>query len=270
MSSALVTKSCGLLNNEVNFTGGKVFKSLKLWESLSSDNRVLDIVKGKFVEFSSPPVQDAIPFPLRFSRSDQNLLDVAVRDLIDRAIVELCGPLLGPGFYSNVFPVMKKDGLSARIILNLSDLNLCVVYVHFKMDTINDILELVFPGCYFATVDLSNAYFSVYVRPEDRDWFRFMWQGQHYRFTSLPQGFSSAPRVFTKLLKPAFAFFRKKGMITACYIDDAIFMAASAEGLSGNVDVATHLLDRLGLTVNVRKSVFSDFFFFFRKQASSQ
>jgi hypothetical protein len=38
---------------------------------------------------------------------------------------------------------------------------------------------------------------------------RFSWKGTIYEFQVLCFGLASAPRVFTKVLKPVFAFFRK-------------------------------------------------------------
>lgn len=95
----------------------------------------------------------------------------------------------------------------------------------------------------------------MHVRSEDRKWLRFIWQGQPYQFTCLPQGLTSAPRIFTKLLKPALAHLRRLGIVVSCYIDDCIFIAASADELLKNVSYAMSLFDSLGLTINVHKSV---------------
>ena len=51
--------------------------------------------------------------------------------------------------------------MAHTVILNLSDLN---EYVHgelFKLNTIRDVVQLVYPGCCFAPVDFTNAYYSV-------------------------------------------------------------------------------------------------------------
>ena len=104
-------------------------------------------------------------------------------------------------------------------------------------------------------IDFKDAYFSVFVRPEERKWLRFMWKGKHFQFTCLPQGLTSAPRIFTKLLKPVLSHLRKLGMTVSGYLDDCIFLAASEEELVTNVSYAMILFDSLGLTVNVNKSV---------------
>ena len=242
-----------LINCAENFKGGKVFRSLECWEYLSSDQGLLDIVRGVMINFESVPDQSGIPWPLRFSVADQSALDATMIQYILKEIVEVCGPVAGNAFYSNIFPVLKPNG-TARLILNLSDFNLHIKYEHFKMDTLKDVIPVISSNCYFASLDLKDAYFSVYVQPQDRDWFRFLWNGGHYRFTCMPQGFASAPRVFTKLLKPVIAHFRALGMIASCYIDDCIFMANSAEELIRNVGYAMWVFDCLGLTINVAKS----------------
>ena len=81
-----------------------------------------------------------------------------------------------------------------------------------------------------------------------------MWKDKHYQFTCLPQGLTSAPRIFTKLLKPVLAHLRKMGMIVSCYIDDCIFIAPSFDELKSNIHYAVSFFDKLGLTVHVSKS----------------
>lgn len=188
------------------------------------------------------------------SCNDQRALDLAILEFISCGIVEECDSAIKDQcFYSNVFPIIKADG-SARVILNLKELNEYIPVVHFKMETIRDVLHLISPTCYFMTVDFKHAYFSVHVQPDQRKWLRFLWENHHYQFTSLPQGLSSAPRLFTKLLKPALAHLRKLGMIVSCYIDDCIFIASSPEELLCNVNYAMQFFDSLGLTIHYKKS----------------
>jgi hypothetical protein len=44
------------------------------------------------------------------------------------------------------------------------------------------------------------------VHPHSQQFLRFIWQGHTYQFRALPFGLNTAPRIFTKLLKPVVAF----------------------------------------------------------------
>ena len=246
---------CDLVNTPSNFHGGKISQFLPLWLSLSTEKWFYFTLQGYIVNFTEIPVQLSRPRPLHFTTPHQLALDQSMQKFINQGVVERCSESIqGPCFYSNIFPVMKQDG-SARIILDLSVLNKHVVYLHFKMDTLADVIEMIHPLCFFVTVDLKDAYFSVPVRPEERCWFRFIWKENHYQFTCLPQGFTSAPRTFTKLLKPLLAHLRSRGIVVACYIDDLIFMAPSCEILIVQVKYALSLIDGLGLTIHPDKSM---------------
>ena len=66
---------------------------------------------------------------------------------------------------------------------------------------------------------------------EHTKFLRFVFQGTLYEFTCLPNGLASAPRVFTKLMKPVFSSFRAHGIFLVAYIDDIILIADTEEEL---------------------------------------
>ena len=233
---------------------GKVHTCSQQWKKLSKDKWIHDVVQGVFLVFSSPPLQKALPRPLTLSVSDTLALDRAMSEFLKKKIIERCVDENGQGFFSNVFPVLKADG-TARVILNLKDLNRYITHVHFKMESVSDVINLVHPNCFFMSVDFKDAYFSVHAKPNDRKWLKFMWKGHPFQFTCLPQGLTSAPRIFTKLLKPILSHLRKLGIAILCYIDDCIFIASTVAELCNNVTYALQLFDSLGLTINVQKSV---------------
>ena len=198
MSSA---SFCTLLNTADNFVGGKIFTHRFQCQCLTSDKWILDVVDGNVIVFESLPVQSSLPRPLKLPLVHQNALDAALQGFLRKQIVERCEAGVFLGYFSNVFPTFKKDG-SARVILNLKELNNYIKYSHFKMESIKDVTQLVHPSCYFMTVDFQDAYYSVPVKPKDRKWLRFIWHNEAFQFTCLPQGLTSAPCIFTKLLKP--------------------------------------------------------------------
>ena len=230
--------------------------SVSHWRELSYDPWINKILQGHVIEIKDIPWQDDIPRPLKLSDTDQRSLDTAMDQFIAHKIVELSPGSQDPQFYSNIFPRIKPDG-TARVILNLKMLNVHMDKIHFKMDTFKDVTQLVVQNCFFTSVDFKHAYYSVPVCPEERRWLKFVWQGEHYQFTCLPQGLTSAPRIFTKLLKPVMAHLRTLGIVILCYIDDCIIMADNPSDLKVHTDYAVRLFDDLGLTVHPKKSVFS-------------
>ena len=65
--------------------------------------------------------------------------------------------------------------MGARLILNLKPLNEFEAYYHFKMDTLHAALKLMRPGCFMASVDLKDAYYSIPVAEEDQIFLTFEW-----------------------------------------------------------------------------------------------
>ena len=105
-----------------------------------------------------------------------------------------------------------------------------------------------------AVIDLKDAYYSVPIRTEDRKYLRFEHEGQLYEFVCLPNGLSSAPRIFSKLLKPALAISREDGVLLVIYIDDIILFADDPQTLLGFTQCVITLLQSLGFTIHSDKS----------------
>jgi hypothetical protein len=85
------------------------------------------------------------------------------------------------------------------------------------------------------SLDLKDAYYSVSVNHSDRKYLRFVCQGVLCQFTCLPNGLSSCPRTFTKLLKPPLTALHKLGHIISSYIDDRFLQGKTFEQCVCNV-----------------------------------
>lgn len=126
-------------------------------------------------------------------------------------------------FLSQLFLVPKKDG-SLRPVINLKPFNHFVRKQKFKMEGTRVIRDILQENDWMVSIDLKDAYLSVPVTQEDRHFLRFMWDGTLYEFQCLPFGLSSAPRVFTKLLKPVVALLRRRGIRCILFLDDMLIM----------------------------------------------
>lgn len=157
-------------------------------------------------------------------------------------------------FISTVFTRPKKDG-SHRLILNLKRLNEHVTYKHFKMESLQTAAQLIKQGSWMAVLDLKDAYYSVPIVIDHRKYLRFIFKNNLYEFTCLPNGLSSAPSCFTKLMKPVYASLRSRGFHLVGYIDDILLLADTPQELDKQVSDTIKLLKSLGFTVHDTKSV---------------
>ena len=92
---------------------------------------------------------------------------------------------------------------------------------------------------------------------DHRKYLRFEHDGHLYEFVCLPNRLSSAPRIFTKLLKPALARLREDGVLLVIYIDDIILLAEDPQTLITYIHNATTLLKSLGFAIHEGKSLFA-------------
>ncbi len=123
------------------------------------------------------------------------------------------------------------------------------------MDSLNTIVKLVDKNCFMASIDLKDTYYSIPIRKEDRKYLRFFWNGNFYQFTCLPNGLSSGPRKFTKILKPALSSLHSKGHSVSGHLDDFYLQGKTQNECCYNL-IETVTLFRLGLVVHPDKCAF--------------
>ena len=76
------------------------------------------------------------------------------------------------------------------------------------MESWNDVLKIIKKGLWMASVDLKDAFFTVPVRKLHKKFFMFEWIQKFYKFVGMPNGYSDAMTIFTKILKPDFGHVR--------------------------------------------------------------
>ena len=201
-------------NRCTHFRAGCLTESISNWQMITSDKEILTSVRGATIEFDTQPYNTKRP-QSTFSAKESAIIDSEVAKLLSKNIIETTDHTPYE-VVSNIFIRPKKDG-SHRQILNLKGLNQFVTYHHFKIETLQSIVRLVEKICYMCS--LEDAYYTVGVSPSHRKYLSFMWKDVLYQFTCLPNGLSSCPRKFTKLLNPPLTELHKKGHISASYID---------------------------------------------------
>ena len=199
--------------------GGRLKHFVSEWYKITSDPRILDIVKGMHIDLNNIPRQRNPPFPLKLSPAEIEAADTQIKTLLEkRAIIPASKHETGQ-FISTVFLRPKKDG-GYCLILNLKKFNKHVHYDHFKMETLQHILTLITKDCFMAIFDLQDAYLVVTIASVHVKFLKFEWKGRVYMYIVMPFGLAEAPKKFTKLIKPILSKLRRIRIILAIYIDD--------------------------------------------------
>ena len=187
---------------------------------------------------------------INFPDDEAKLIDLEIQKLLEKGVIHKVQPIEGQ-FISNIFVVPKKDG-SLRPVINLKKLNTFVKYQHFKQENLAFALDIIQKNDYLTSIDLTDAYFSISINSEYTKFLRFYWRGILYEFKVLCFGLASAPRVFTKVLKPVYALFRQHGIRCIYYIDDSLVMNQDYSECLLNTNFIVKKLDSLSYGINYK------------------
>ncbi len=116
------------------------------------------------------------------------------------------------------------------------------------------------PIRYFASLDLSEAYHSVPIQPEDQDKTALITPLGLYKYTRMSFGLAAAPAAFhavVQLIEKAIDDLDPEvGARTLLYFDDALCTACDFEQLTHNVEVFLKAIQAVGMKINVTKCQF--------------
>ena len=144
-------------------------------------------MQGAKLEFTDstelPAAQSAQP---GLNHRERKIIQAEIEKLAGKKVITTCDPRADQ-FLSPVFTRPKKDG-SHRMILSLKNLNQDIEYNHFKMDTLLIALTLITPGCYMASVDLKDAYYSVPIDEQHKNSFASGGKGNSGSLTACQMG----------------------------------------------------------------------------------
>ena len=180
----------------------------------------------------------------------------AISELIERGCVQ---EVLNPPKFINPLHVVHQSSGKCRLILDLSYLNKFIWKQSVRFEDIRTVFDLFQSGYFFLTFDLKSGYHHVEIFPDHRQYLGFSWNFgsvvKYFVFTVLPFGLSSAPCIFSKLVRSLVNYWCGLGGRAVTFLDD---------GIGGSPDYASclvhsHLcrsdLDSAGFFVNLQKSV---------------
>jgi hypothetical protein len=104
-------------------------------------------------------------------------------------------------------------------------------------------------------IDLKDAYHSIIMNQDSRPLLAFQWKNKIFQWSRLPFGLSTAPYIFSRMLKLALSPLRAKGVVFVQYLDDILILGETKEAVQINFNLIMEQLVKLGFQINVEKSV---------------
>jgi len=213
----------------------------------------LSAIEGYKIPFICEPSQYHVPSQPMFTDSENRAIDEIIDSLLSSgAIVKVQLPKVK--FLSKIFVVPKSDG-RYRLILNLKDLNQYLPEEHFKMEDYRSVCNLMTNNAYMGKIDLKDAYHLIPMHPDFYFYLCFSWRNKYYHYSCVPFGLASAPRLFTKILRPVLSYLRKQNFESVGFLDDFLLKSDSFVSCLSNIAKTKHTLESLGWLINFEKSV---------------
>jgi len=163
------------------------------------------------------------------------------------------------GFLKCIHPLGKAIHARTqkkRLIYDARHVNEHLVKTKFKMESLHKEGRTLFRECDFGgTCDISQAYYHVDMHESAWPYLGFEWAGRFFCYKVLPFGLSTAPRIFTMVMKTPLALLRSQGCNVIAYLDDLPFGDKSAEGSMRQGSLIVSTLRDFGWIIQTAKCV---------------
>ena len=199
---------------------------------IATEGLELKWIRRKGVPVSPPLTQwrtgsTILDIPSYLKTPDKNIplldpfLEVWERDgIATRVIHEIPDAV----YVSRLFTV-PKDVTDVRPIIDLSTMNTFIDTPSTRMEHLESTTRILQEPSWAAKVDIKDAFWAVMIAIRFRKYFCFWINGTMWMFKRMPFGLTTAPWIFTRLMRVIKKFLRKRGVRINSFIDDFILWA---------------------------------------------
>ncbi|CAI7896926.1 unnamed protein product [Closterium sp. NIES-54] len=231
---------------------GRLRATFAWWSSWCPCSLVLSVIaKGYWLPRSHSPPQ---PFHDRNhvgANTHATFTRTAIQELIEtRAAVPM--PATELTCISPLNVVEKKD--KCRLILDLRKVNANLIVPKFKYEGLSRVADLARVGDWMFSIDLKSGYHHMDIHPSCWKFLGFEFDKCTYAFRSLPFGLTTAPFVFTQLIKQLARRWREQGIRIIPYVDDILFLCQSKAHAQAICQRVILDLKEAGFVINAKKS----------------
>ena len=153
---------------------GRISHFLVYWQKLTLNQDMLSVVKGYTIPLIKILFQQKISNFTRMNKKQLALVNLELKEMSRKGAIKRTQSVQGE-ILSNLFLVWKKDGY--RPVISLKMLSQFIPFLHFQMEGLSQLKQLIQEEDWMWKLDLKDAYFSVPLDRNSRKFKRFQWKG---------------------------------------------------------------------------------------------
>ena len=235
---------------------GNLKKHIQFWYEIGAPQFILNIIRdGYKLPFKYIPKQNVLKNN-RSAEKHSEFVNEALAELLKsgRIIESKIRPHAVNPLSVSVQATGKK-----RLILDLRYINKYLKKFKVKYEDWKIGIAYFERSAYMFSFDLKSGYHHVEIHPEHQTYLGFAWKStetketKFYVFTVLPFGLSTAPYIFTKILKPLEKHWRYLNINIAIFLDDGWSIAKNFSVCRCNSETVKRDLHRAGFVSNQKK-----------------
>ena len=82
------------------------------------------------------------------------------------------------------------------MILNLETFNGFLKFKHCKLESVEDVLDLITDGCYFGSAELKDASYTIIIHENYQKYLKLFWKEEYYHYIVLTNGSASSKSLY--------------------------------------------------------------------------
>lgn len=256
---------CNLLNSlrdlsetkAVISVKGKLKPNLEFWKNvLKAPQYILDVIEhGYKLPFMELPKSN-ITKNNTSATENTEFVSESLRELLTDGSIKQVEYI--PRVVNPLSVAINSEG-KKRLILDLRYVNAHLFKESVSFDDWRVFKNLIFENGYAYKFDLKKGYHHLEIFEPHQSYLGFSWElegvKRYFIFTVLQFGLSSAPMLFTKILRPLVAYWHENGINICVFLDDGGGTERSLYKALLNSRFVKQTLSLSGFVVNSEKSI---------------
>ena len=231
---------------------GRLAENIEFWRNIGANPEIVNILQEgyKIPFFESPPEL--------FSKNNVSALQNM--NFVEEAVLELeksnrvVQTPFKPWVVSPLSVSINKSD-KKRLILDLRLINKLIWKQKIRFEDYTVASEYFEKDSFCFKFDLSKGYHHINIFPGHQTFLGFSIKGNYYCFTVLPFGLSSAPYIFSKVLREMVKYWRSHCIKIVMFLDDGWGTNSNRRLCSADANFVRNSLEKAGFVINYGKSV---------------